>query len=327
MTRAVLLVMCLCGTLAAQAQTTASGSTASAVFSVTVVKAAFMKGEAIALQLQLSNAGRTNLIVDGNLALGASVQPSVTDPQGSAINWPASYRAGQAGYQVLAPGNAISRIVCLNCDALDPFNAPFGITGSYTAQIDYDCPGAAAQTSYFPNAVPLTQSIAAAPVHFQIRGAGLIFRAQPTQPAFRTGEPVRFNFQLRNTTSQTVMAAYDLSLGDAVRVKVVDDNGKEVPWTGLSQAPAPMLTAVSPHSAVNDAYPITPINLFGTMVAGCDIRQPGTYTAFAVYMIPESFNVLQAYVGVLPVLVVPGPLVAAPVKFTVEAATSSATAE
>ena len=313
----------MCSWLAAHGLATAETAGPEAVFSATPLKSSFIQGEAVQLLLRLRNNGQRTLIVDGNLAMGNSVHPSVIDSQGKVMNWNRSFGAGQPAFQTLAPGASLTRVVCLNCGIHDPFSDPFEQPGTYTARLEYSASAVAAQAKNFPNAVPLAQTLVAPPFPFQISQAQLVFTAQPTQPVFHLREPVTFDFRLQNRTKQSVLTAYDLSLGDAVRLRVVNENGKEVSWTGQPTPSSPMLATVSAGHSVDSVYPITPTNLFGTIVAGCDIREPGMYTAYAVYWIPETFNVLQAYVGVIPILIVPGPIPAPPVKFTVQATRTS----
>lgn len=316
----LLVTACACGWLVAQGSAMEPKDATAAAFSVTPAKNSFTQGEAVQLRCRLTNTGQTALIVDGNFALGNSVHPAVTGPQGKEINWSGSFNARQPAFQTLAPAASLTRIICLNCGARDPFKDPFGQTGTYTARLEYSSSAVAAQAGNFPNAVPLKQVLKADPFHFQVSQAAVAFTAQPAQPVFRVGEPVIFHFRLQNRTNQAVLAAYDLSLENAVRLRVINENGSAVAWTGRAVARTPMLSTVSAGESISSAYPITPTDLFGTIVAGCNIQEPGTYTAYAVYMIDETFNVLQAYVGLLPNLIVPGPIPAPPVKFTVKRA-------
>jgi hypothetical protein len=319
----ILITLCVCAGLTLSVSVMAQKGSSEAAFRVTPVQNTFTQGEAVELQIQLTNTGRTALIVDGNMAMGASVHPHVTDPQDQAIDWNSSFDPGQSVFQTLAPGGSLTRIVCLNCGVRNPFSSPFGTEGDYTAQLEYDSSGAAAQTANFPGAVPLSQNLTAAPIHFQISPAAVAFTAQPTQPVFHVGDPINFQFHLQNHSKVLLLTAYDLALNGSVRLRVLDADGHAVAWTGQPGNTTSILSTVAAGSSIDSAYPITPTNLFGTVVAGCDIREPGTYTAYAVYVIPESFNVLRSYVGVLPMLIVPGPIPAPPVKFTVKAASAT----
>jgi hypothetical protein len=313
-----------CGWLAARALAMAQrkAPAPAVVFSVTPLKSTYMEGQAMELQLQLTNNGPATLIVDANFAMGASVHPSLTDPKGQPVDWEKAFRPGIPDFETLAPGNSLTQIVCLNCGIREPFNTPFQMTGQYAGHLVYRLAGVSAQVANFPGAVPMRQTLTTAAFHFQISPPMVLFTARPTQPVFQAGQPITFTFQLQNKTNLAVLAAYDLALNDAVQLKIVDANGNPVDWTGAQNPATPMLSTVAPGTSIDSTYPITPTNLFGTVVAGANIREPGTYTAYAAYGIPESFNVLRAYVGILPMLIVPGPLNAPPVKFTVAPAAS-----
>lgn len=311
----------MCGWMTAHglAKAQKSGGAPAVALRATPIKSTFTEGEAVELQIQLTNNSQTTLIVDGSFALGATVHPSLTDPQGKAIDWEKSFTPRNPYFVTVSPGGTLTRIVCLNCAVRDPFQAPFEQTGDYTAQLKYHASTVAAQAANFPGATPLEETVTTPAFHFHISPAAIVFTAQPTQPTFQVGNPVTFRFQMQNKTKQSVLAAYDLSLDDSVYVRVLDAKGNVVAYKGKPRALNPMLSTISAGTTISSAYPITPTNLFGTVVAGCNITKPGTYTAYAVYRIPESFDILRAYVGILPIMLVPGPIQAAPVKFTVKA--------
>lgn len=317
-----LAVVCVCGWASARglAKAQKGGGSPAVAFHVTPIRSTYTEGEAVELQLQMTNNSRTTLIVDGNFALGSTIFPNLTDPQGKAIDWEKSFAPRNPYFVTVSPGGTLTRIVCLNCAIRDPFQDPLEQTGEYTARFEYKASSVAAQAVNFPGASPLDETVTTPAFHFQISPAAVVFTAQPTEPTFQVGDPVTFRFQLKNNSKQSLLAAYDLSLNDSVYLRVLDANGNAVSWNGKPRSATSMLSTVSAGSTISSAYPITPTNLFGTMVAGCNITKPGTYTAYAVYRIPESFNVLRAYVGILPILLVPGPIQAPPVKFTVEAA-------
>ena len=290
-----------------------------AVFTATPVKSRFSAGEAILLLLGLKNTGTQTIVGDSRFGLGRTVQVSVTDPQGKSVDWAASFDAGVPGFQTLRPGNQFTRVICLNCGSRDPFAYPFAEPGTYTVRLEYTPSSfTATERASFPQAFALDRSIEAVPFEVQVTAPVVRFTAKPAQPAFHVGDSISFNFRLQNTGSQSVLAAYDLPFGGAVRLRVIDATGKQVPLTGRPQSGQPLLSSVDAGSTVEASYPVTPQNLYGTIVQGFDIREPGTYTVQAVYELAQPIAVLQAYVGGLPVLIVPGPLAAPPVKFTVE---------
>lgn len=314
----MLAVILACGWMAAGGSAAQNqGAGPAATFSATPVKSSYSEGEAILLLLRLENTGPQAIVADARFALGRTVEVRVTGPQGKAVDWAASFEPRAPRLQAFAPGRRTTRIVCLNCGARDPFSYPFGEPGTYTVQLAYT-PSVLtpAERVAFPHAVALGHRIEAAPFEVHVTAPVVRFTARPAQQVFRTGEPVTFHFRLQNTGSQSVLAAYDLPLAGAVHLRVRDAKGNPVPFSGQAVV-QPLLSTVDARSAVEATYPITPQDLYGTMSAGFAIRQPGTYTVEAVYNLEQRIEVLQAYVGVLPILIVPGPLAAPPVKFTV----------
>ncbi|MDE3137171.1 MAG: hypothetical protein KGL59_11400 [Acidobacteriota bacterium] len=296
-----------------------------AAFTATPVKSSYSEGEAILLLLGLKNTGQQTIIADAGFALGSTVQVSVTGPGGKAIDWAASFEAGAPRFQTVRPGNQITRVICLNCGSRDPFAYPFAEPGTYTVHLAYEPSGLTpAERASFPQAVALEHGIEAAAFEVRVTAPLVLFTARPAQAVFHVGDPVTFNFRLQNTGSQSVLAAYDLPLEGAVRLRVTDAAGKQVQPAGQPQSGQPLLSTIDAGSAIEASYPITPLNLYGTILRGFDIREPGTYTVEASYDLQQPIDVLQGYVGVLPVLIVPGPIAAPPVKFTVEPATAAA---
>jgi hypothetical protein len=307
-----------CGWMAAGGSVAQKQAGPAAAFSATPVKSSYSAGEAMLLLLRLENTGPQAIVADARFALGRAIQVRVTGPQGKAVDWAASFEPQTPGFREVAPGGRITRIVCLNCGARDPFSYPFGEPGTYTVRLSYTPSDLTpAERATFPHAVALDHSIEAAPFEVHVTPPVVRFTAQPEQPVFHAGEPVTFNFRLQNTGSLSVLAAYDLPLAGAVRLRVTDANGNPVPVSGRQPVVQPLLSTVDAGSAVEATHPITPQNLYGAMSAGFDIRQPGTYTVEAVYDLEQPIDVLQGYVGVLPILIVPGPIAAPPVKFTV----------
>lgn len=307
---------CLC--LAVYASAAQKKAATAASFTVKPVQKSCSVGEAVLLLLGLRNTGQRTIVVDGNFALGRTVQVSVTGPQGKSIDWQAAFPKRTTEFQTLEPGDSVTRVVCLNCRSLDPFTYPFAKTGTYTVRMKYEPSGLTpAQRSRFPQAVALGQAIEAAPFELKVTPAALQFTAEPEHPTFQLGNPIRFVFHLRNTSKQGVLAAYDLPLLDAVRMKVVDANGKEVPWSGKQHSTVPLLSTIDAGGSVESSYEITPQNLFGNVLRDLDIRKPGTYTAYAVYDLSEPIDELQGYVGMMSIQLIPGPIAAPPVKFTV----------
>jgi hypothetical protein len=322
---AILFVCCSMAPHASAAQKAQQQPAPAAIFTATPVKGSFSEGEAILLLLGLKNTGTQTIITDSRFALGRTVQVNVTGPQGKTVDWAASFEAGVPGFQTLRPGNQITRVICLNCGSHDPFAYPFAEPGTYTVRLEYTPSSLMpAERASFPQAVALDRSIEAAPFELHVMAPVLRFTAEPAQPVFQLGDPVTFNFRLQNTGSQDVLAAYDLPFKGAVQLRVTDATGKQVPLSGKPQSGQPLLSTISAGSAIEASYPITPLNLYGTIVQGFDIREPGTYTVQAVYDLAQPIDVLRGYVGGLPVLIVPGPLAAPPVKFTVESAPSPA---
>jgi hypothetical protein len=316
----IMLVACAgIAVYASPAQKEQKPAAAAAIFTAAPVKGGFSEGEAILLLVGLKNTGSQTIVADARFALGPTVQVSVSGPQGTTVDWAASFEAGVPGFQTIRPGNQITRVICLNCGARDPFAYPFAEPGTYTVRLEY-LPSSLtpAERARFPQAVALDRSISAAPFEVQVTAPVLRFTAQPAQAVFHVGDPIAFNFRLQNTGSQGVLAAYDLPLEGAVRLRVTDSGGNEVPLAGRPPSGQPLLSTIDAGSAIEASYPITPLNLYGTIVQGFDIRQPGTYTVQAIYDLAQPIDVLRGYVGVLPVLIVPGPLVAPPVRFTVE---------
>ena len=290
----------------------------SASFSATPVKTEFSAGQRSVLIVARTTTGRGASVAAARLALCRTIQVQVSGPQGKPVDWPASFEARVPGFQSIAPGNQITRIVCLNCGARDPFAYPFGEPGTYAVRLEYAPSGlAAAERARFPQTVPLDRNIQAAPIEVQVTPPVIRFTAQPAQPVFHAGEPVTCNFRLQNTGSQPVLAAYDIPFQGAVRLRVTDATGNPVPLTGQPTNAQPLLSTVDAGSAIEATYPISPQDLYGKIMQGFDIRQPGTYTVQAVYDLDQPIDVLQGYVGVLPILIIPGPIVAPPVKFTI----------
>lgn len=295
-----------------------------AVFSARPVKASFSEGEAILLLLGLRNTGPQPIVADTRFALGSTVRVHVTGPQGRTTDWKASFEAGVPEFRVIAPGNRVTRVVCLNCDARVPFAYPFGEPGTYTVKLSYTAPALTApERARFPRADALDQNLEAAPFQLRVTPPAVRFTAQPTQRIFHAGEPVTFHFRLENTSNQGVLAAYDLPLGSAVRLRITNESGRQIPLRGPSPNGQPLLSTVDAGGAVDAVYPITPQNFYGKITTGFEIREPGTYTVHAVYDLAQPIDVLQGYVGVLPILIVPGPIPAPPVKFTISAAASA----
>lgn len=317
---AAFVVLCACGWLAVQLSAAQKEAKPEAVFTVQPVKQSYSEGEAVLLLLGLQNTGQRAIVVDANFALGRTVRVRITGPQGKSIDWQSAFPERTPGFQTLEPGGSVTRIVCLNCRSRDPFDYPFDQTGSYTIRLDYE-PFAltAAEHSRFPRAVALSHTVEATPFKLQVTPPVLQFTAKPAKPTFDLGDAIRFVFHLHNTGSQGVLVAYDLALLDAVHLKVVDANGKEVPWSGQQHNAVPLLSMLDPGSSVESGYAITPQNLFGTVLRGIDIRKAGTYTVYATYDLAEPINELQGYVGMTSILLVPGPIAAPPVKFTVVA--------
>jgi hypothetical protein len=290
-----------------------------AVFTATPVKSAFSEGEAILLLVGLKNTGTQTIVADARFALGPTVQASISGPQGKTVDWAASFEAGVPGFQTVRPGNQITRVVCLNCGARDPFAYPFAEPGTYTVRLAYAASSVTpAERASFPQAATLEHSIEAAPFEVQVTTPVLRFSARPAQAVFHVGDPITFHFRLENTGRQGVLAAYDLPLEGAVRLRVTDSSGNRVPVSGQPPSGQSLLSTIDAGSAIEASYPITPVNLYGAIVQGFDIRQPGTYTVQAIYDLAQPIDVLRGYVGVLPVLIVPGPLVAPPVQITLE---------
>lgn len=317
---ALLALLCGCGLLAGQLSAARKTAAVTAVFTVNPVKGSYSEGEAVLLLLDLHNTGQRAIVVDGNLALGRTVRVHITSPQGKPIDWRSGFPERTAEFQTLEPGDSVTRTVCLNCRSRNPFRYPFGKTGAYAVRMEYVPSGlTAAQNGRFPQAVALSKAVEAAPFKLHITPAVLQFTAKPVRPTFHLGDSVRFTFSLRNTGSQGVLAAYDLPLLDAVRLKVVDASGNEVPWKGKQENTVPLLSMIGAGKSVESSYTITPQDLFGTVVRGIDIRKPGNYTAYAVYDLSEPIDEMEGYIGLTQSLLVPGPIVARPVKFTVAA--------
>ncbi len=314
----LLVAFCACLPLAGLGSAAQKKSESGIIFTVKPEKSSYSEGEAMLLLLGLQNNSRETIIADANFALGRTIQVNVTGPSGQNIDWQTSFMTRDPGYQVFPPGGSFTRVVCLNCRTKDPFHYPFGQPGTYTVHMNY-LPSALtpAQRSGFPEAAPLSQPVAAAPFEIHVTPAVVHLLAEPAKPTFQLGEPIRFTFRLRNASDQQVLAAYDLPLFDAVSVKVTDASGKEMSWRGKTTAGTPLISTIGPKSEIESYYSITPQNLFGTITKGVEINQPGTYTVYAVYNLNESIDLLQGYIGLQPVLIVPGPIVAPPVKFTV----------
>ncbi len=320
----LLAILFACSSMAPRAsaaQKARQQAAPAAIFTAAPVKSSFGEGEAILLLLGLKNTGTQTIIADSRFALGRTVQVSVSGPQDKTVDWAASFDAGVPGFQTIQPGNQITRVICLNCSSRDPFAYPFADPATYTVRLEYTPSSLTpAERVSFPQAAALDHNIAAAPFEVHVTAPALRFTAQPAQPVFHVGDPITFNFRLQNTGSQGVLAAYDLPLKGAVQLRVTDASGKQVAPTGRPQSGQPLLSTINAGSAIEASYPITPLNLYGTIAQGFDIRQPGTYTVQAIYDLAQPIDVLQGYVGMLPVLIVPGPLAAPPVKFTVEPA-------
>lgn len=321
---AILFVCCPMAPHASAARKVQQQPVPAAVFTATPVKNSFSEGEAILLLMGLKNTGAQTIVADSRFALGPTVQVNITGPGGKTIDWTASFDAGVPGFQTVRPGNQITRVICLNCGSRDPFAYPFAEPGTYTLRLEYTPSSLTpAVRASFPQAVALNHNIEAAPFEVHVTPPLLRFTAETAQPVFHVGDPVTFNFRLQNTGSQGVLAAYDLPLEGAVQLRVTDASGKQVPVSGKPQSGQPLLSTISGGGTIETSYPITPLNLYGTIVQGFDIREPGTYTVQAVYDLAQPIDVLRGYVGGLPVMIVPGPLAAPPVKFTVQAAPAS----
>lgn len=291
---------------------------AAAVFTATPMKSSYSEGEAMLLVLGLKNTGRQPLLIDGAFALGRSIVVTITGPAGKTIDWAGSFHEGTPRFQSLAPGDSLTRVVCLNCGSQDPFTYPLAQPGTYAVRMVYAPPALTpAQRSAFQNVATLDSPAPAAPVELNVTPPLVQFTAHPTRPSFAAGEPVTFVFRLQNGGSQDLLAAYDLPFLDAVRLRVVDAKGKEVPWRGQEASTAPLLSTIGPGSDAEASYPITPQNIFGTIIRGVDLLQPGAYTAYAVYDLDQPLGLLGAYTTMTPALIVPGPLAAPPVSFTI----------
>lgn len=289
-----------------------------ATFSATPLKSSYSEGEAMLVLLRLENTGTEAIVADARFALGRAVKVRVTGPQGKTVDWAASFEPQTPGFQVFARGGRTTRIVCLNCGARDPFSYPFAEPGTYTVRLVYPpLDLTPAERAAFPHAVALDHSIEAAPIELHVTAPVVRFTARPERQVFHAGEPVTFQFRLQNTGSRSVLAAYDLPLAGAVHLRVTDAKGNPVPLSGERAGAQPLLSTVDAGSAVETSYPITPQDLYGTMSAGFAIRRPGTYTVEAVYDLEQPIEVLQGYVGLLSILIVPGPIAAPPVKFTI----------
>jgi hypothetical protein len=309
---------------ASSAQKEQKPAAPAATFTATPVKGTFSGGEAILLLLVLKNTSQQTIVADARFALGSTVRVSVTGPGEKSVDWAASFEAGAPGFQTVRPGSQITRVICLNCGSNDPFSYPFAEPGTYRVRLEYGTLSLTpAQRASFPQAVALDHGVEAAPFEVHVTAPLVHFTARPAQAVFHVGDPIIFNFRLQNTGGQSVLAAYDLPLQGAVRLRVTDAGGRPVQLSGQAPSGQPLLSTVDAGSAIEASYPITPQNLYGTIVQGFDIREPGTYTVQAIYDLQQPIDLLQGYVGALPVLIVPGPIAAPAVTFTVESATTS----
>ena len=297
-------------------------------FSASAEQSTFSQGQAILLQLRLTNHGSAPAIVDAGFALGRTIQVNLTGAGGQAVNWSAAFPEGTPRWESLAPGRSLTRMVCLNCAARDPFADPLAAVGSYTLRLEYSAGAlATAVQGNFPQAVPFTAALAAAPLSLRLTPATVRFTAEPTHPSFAVGDPIEITFQLQNTGSQPLVAAYNLPIQNAVWLKVTDASGAPVAWTGRPRSSGLLFSSLAAGASISVTHTITPQNLFGTIAQGVDIRQPGTYTVHAVYELAQPLSLLQEYVGVLPALIVPGPIAAPPVQFAVGPAAAPTSAQ
>lgn len=314
----VVVALCACLPFAGPGSAAPKKGEPAVVFTVKPEKSSYSEGEAMLLLLGLQNNSRQTIIADANFALGHTIQVNVTGPNGQKIDWQSSFATRDPGYQSLSPGGSFTRVVCLNCRAKDPFHYPFGQPGTYTIRMKY-LPSALtpAERGGFLQAASLSQPLAAAPFEIHVTPAVVHLLAEPAKSTFRLGEPIRFTFRLRNISDQSVLTAYDLPLLHALSVKVTNASGEEMPWRGKAATGTPLISTLGPKSEVESYYSITPQNLFGTITRGVEVNKPGTYTVHAVYDLNESISVLQGYIGLQPVLIIPGPIAAPPAKFTV----------